>query len=54
MPIFTSNVTGLGTLNLLEAVRLNDPTIKVYQASSSEMFGNSIDEDGYQREYSRI
>lgn len=50
MPIFTSNVTGLGTLNLLEAVRLNDPTIKVYQASSSEMFGNSIDEDGYQRE----
>ena len=50
MPIFTSNVTRLGTLNLLEAVRLNDPTIKVYQASSSEMFGNSIDEDGYQRE----
>ena len=50
MPIFTSNVTGLGTLNLLEAVRLNDPTIKVYQASSSEMFGNSIDDDGYQRE----
>jgi len=50
MPIFTANVTGLGTLNLLEAVRLNDPTIKVYQASSSEMFGNSIDNDGYQRE----
>lgn len=50
MPIFTSNVTGLGTLNLLEAVRLNDPSIKVYQASSSEMFGNSIDDDGYQRE----
>jgi len=50
MPIFTSNVTGLGTLNLLEAVRLNDPSIKVYQASSSEMFGNSIDKDGYQRE----
>ena len=50
MPIFTANVTGLGTLNLLEAVRLNDPSIKVYQASSSEMFGNSIDKDGYQRE----
>ena len=48
MPIFTANVTGLGTLNLLEAVRLNDPTIKVYQASSSEMFGNSIDSDAYQ------
>ena len=49
-PIYTSNVTGLGVLNLLEAVRLTDPKIKVYQASSSEMFGNSIDSDGYQRE----
>jgi len=49
-PIYTSNVTGLGVLNLLEAVRLTDSKIKVYQASSSEMFGNNIDEDGYQRE----
>ncbi len=49
-PIYTCNVTGLGTLNLLEAVRLNDTKIKIYQASSSEMFGNSIDDDGYQRE----
>ena len=49
-PIYTSNVTGLGVLNLLEAVRLTDSKIKVYQASSSEMFGNSIDGDGYQRE----
>jgi GDPmannose 4,6-dehydratase len=49
-PIHTSNVTGIGTLNLLEAVRLIDPTIKIYQASSSEMFGNSIDLDGFQRE----
>jgi GDPmannose 4,6-dehydratase len=49
-PIYTANATGLGTLNLLEAVRLMDPTIKVYQASSSEMFGNSIDADGFQRE----
>ena len=49
-PIYTSNVTGLGVLNLLEAVRLTDPKIKIYQASSSEMFGNNIDEDGYQRE----
>tara|TARA_R110000787_G_scaffold45333_2_gene110546 strand:- start:1255 stop:2232 length:978 start_codon:yes stop_codon:yes gene_type:complete len=49
-PIYTSNVTGLGVLNLLEAVRLTDPKIKVYQASSSEMFGNNIDTDGYQRE----
>lgn len=49
-PIYTSNVTGLGTLNILEAVKLVNPEIKIYQASSSEMFGNSIDEDGYQRE----
>lgn len=49
-PIYTTNVTGLGTLNLLEAVKLIKPNTKVYQASSSEMFGNSIDEDGYQRE----
>jgi GDPmannose 4,6-dehydratase len=49
-PIYTANVTGLGTLNVLEAVKLVDPTIKIYQASSSEMFGNTIDEDGFQRE----
>jgi GDPmannose 4,6-dehydratase len=49
-PLYTANVTGLGTLNLLEAVKLIKPSIKIYQASSSEMFGNSIDEDGYQRE----
>jgi GDPmannose 4,6-dehydratase len=49
-PLYTANVTGLGTLNLLEAVKLIKPTIKIYQASSSEMFGNCIDNDGYQRE----
>ena len=49
-PIYTVNVTGIGTLNLLEAVKLIKPDTKVYQASSSEMFGNSIDIDGYQRE----
>jgi GDPmannose 4,6-dehydratase len=49
-PIYTANVTGLGTLNLLESVRLVSPLSKIYQASSSEMFGNSIDNDGYQRE----
>ena len=49
-PIYTSNVTGLGTLNLLESVKLIKPNTKIYQASSSEMFGNSIDRDGFQRE----
>ena len=50
MPIYTAMATGLGTLNLLESVRLVNKDIKIYQASSSEMFGNSIDLDGYQRE----
>jgi GDPmannose 4,6-dehydratase len=49
-PLYTTNVTGVGTLNLLEAVKLIKPNTKIYQASSSEMFGNSIDEDGFQRE----
>jgi GDPmannose 4,6-dehydratase len=49
-PIYTANVTGIGTLNLLESVKLIKPDTKIYQASSSEMFGNSIDSDGYQRE----
>jgi GDPmannose 4,6-dehydratase len=49
-PIYTANTTGVGTLNLLEAVRLIKPNTKIYQASSSEMFGNNIDEDGFQRE----
>ena len=49
-PIYTANVTGLGTLNLLESVRMVSPHSKIYQASSSEMFGNNIENDGYQRE----
>jgi GDPmannose 4,6-dehydratase len=48
--LYTANVTGIGTLNVLEAVKLLNPSIKIYQASSSEMFGNSIDKDGFQRE----
>jgi GDPmannose 4,6-dehydratase len=49
-PIYTTQVVGLGVLNLLESVKLTNRDIKVYQASSSEMFGNSFDEDGFQRE----
>jgi|TARA_R110000823_G_C15950934_1_gene501713 GDPmannose 4,6-dehydratase len=49
-PIYTANVTGIGTLNLLEAARMISPKSKIYQASSSEMFGNNIDADGFQRE----
>jgi GDPmannose 4,6-dehydratase len=49
-PLYTANVTGIGTLNMLEAVKSIKPDAKIYQASSSEMFGNSIDSDGFQRE----
>ena len=49
-PVYTAQATGIGTLNLLEAVRVFNKDIRIYQASSSEMFGNSIDGDGYQRE----
>jgi len=38
-PIFTVDVTGLGPLRILEAIRALNPKIKFYQASSSEMFG---------------
>lgn len=38
-PILTAQVTGIGVLNVLEAIRLTDPTIKFYQASTSELYG---------------
>jgi len=49
-PIYTSNVVAIGTVNLLEAIRIACPDTKMYNAGSSEMFGNSIDSDGFQRE----
>ena len=53
-PIYTAEATGLGTLRLLEAAKLVCPHARIYQASSSEMFGNSIDDDGYQRETTHL
>lgn len=41
MPEYTGDITGLGTLRLLEAVRKNGITTRFYQASSSEMFGSA-------------
>ena len=38
-PILTANVTGVGALNVLEAVRLVNPEARFYQASTSEMYG---------------
>lgn len=50
MPQFTVKTNALGVLNMLESFRRICPKAKFYQASSSEMFGNSKDEDGFQRE----
>ncbi len=50
IPNYTAEVNAVGVLNVLEAVRQSHPTARIYQASSSEMFGNSVDADGYQRE----
>lgn len=38
-PLLTGQVTGLGAVNLLEAIRIERPSARFYQASSSEMFG---------------
>ena len=40
-PIYTTQVVAIGTLNILESMKLLCPNSKFYQASSSEMFGNS-------------
>jgi GDPmannose 4,6-dehydratase len=40
-PVHTGDVTGLGAVRLLEAIRHIDPSIRYYQASSSEMFGST-------------
>jgi GDPmannose 4,6-dehydratase len=50
IPQFTVQTNALGVLNLLESAKLHCPEAKIYQASSSEMFGNSRDQDGMQRE----
>ena len=49
-PIYTTQVVAIGTLNILESMKLLCPNSRFYQASSSEMFGNSFDNDGFQRE----
>tara|TARA_B100000424_G_C22936914_1_gene498519 strand:+ start:1343 stop:2308 length:966 start_codon:yes stop_codon:yes gene_type:complete len=48
MPAFTIKTNSLGVLNMLEVVRTVVPKARFYQASSSEMFGNSIEPGGMQ------
>ena len=50
IPQFTVQTNSIGVLNILEAYRRACPNSKFYQASSSEMFGSSVDDDGFQRE----
>ena len=40
-PIATAEITAIGALNILEAIRIVDPSIRFYQASTSEMFGKA-------------
>ena len=54
IPHFTVKTNSLGVLNLLETCRNVSPRSKFYQASSSEMFGRSVDKDGFQRETTRF
>jgi GDPmannose 4,6-dehydratase len=42
-PVFTGDVTGLGVTRMLDAIRIVDPRIRMYQASSSEMFGKVVE-----------
>lgn len=50
IPQYTVQTNALGALNVLESSRQHCPEARLYQASSSEMFGNSVDVDGMQRE----
>jgi GDPmannose 4,6-dehydratase len=50
IPIFTTQTNVIGVTNMLEIFKSTCPNAKFYQASSSEMFGSSVDEDGFQRE----
>jgi GDPmannose 4,6-dehydratase len=54
IPQFTAQTNAVGVLNILEAYRRSCPNAKFYQASSSEMFGSSVDEDGFQRETTKM
>lgn len=50
IPQFTVQSNAVGVINILEAYRRICPKAKFYQASSSEMFGLTIEDDGFQRE----
>ena len=49
-PIQSIDINGVGLLRIIEIVRNFNPKIKIYQASTSELFGDSCDNDGTQKE----
>jgi len=50
IPQYTVQTNALGVINMLEAYKRLAPTAKFYQASSSEMFGLTVEDDNFQRE----
>ena len=54
MPSYTLQTNALGVLNMLETYRALTPKAKFYQASSSEMFGNSVESNGTQNEKTQM
>jgi len=54
IPEFTTNVNAIGPLRILEIIRSFGGKVKFYQASSSEMFGKSVDSDNFQRESTKM
>lgn len=50
VPQFTVQSNAIGLLNILEAYKRTCPNARFYQASSSEMFGLTVEDDGFQRE----
>lgn len=54
IPEFTTQINAIGPLRILEIIRNLDDKVKFYQASSSEMFGKSVDDDKFQRESTKM
>ena len=54
LPFYTTQVNAIGAANLFNMAQNFNKQPRIYQASSSEMFGNSIDNDGFQRETTKM
>ncbi len=54
IPEFTTHVNAIGPLRILEVIKNSGGNVKFYQASSSEMFGKSVDADNFQRESTKM